>query len=187
MTARTSTMRFLRALGRALGVIKDAWTASDPERPMVPDGRGRSVSVYRLDRYTLGEDRSETLPRPVFERMKAGLLTQSQAGMRWTPLVTFLMGVYCAWNFLRSTSAATWLGFDWLQLGLALLFMWGAVVFRFRIPKVSRQTIAAAMLAERRCPSCAYDLSATDPDPDGLTTGPECGAAWKLSPKEVGA
>ncbi len=42
--------------------------------------------------------------------------------------------------------------------------------------------IVWSFLAERRCPCCAYDLSVAPADPDGCTTCPECGAAWKISP-----
>ncbi len=46
-----------------------------------------------------------------------------------------------------------------------------------------RRTIISAMLAERRCPSCAYDLTNSEADERGLTTCPECGAAW-IVPEE---
>jgi hypothetical protein len=43
--------------------------------------------------------------------------------------------------------------------------------------------IADAMLAEKRCPSCGYDLGAAAPEGDGCVVCAECGGAWRL-PRE---
>jgi hypothetical protein len=41
--------------------------------------------------------------------------------------------------------------------------------------------VAAAMLAQRRCPHCGYDLRALPAEAqDGATVCPECGCAWHL-------
>ncbi|MEQ8844349.1 MAG: hypothetical protein RIB58_05790 [Phycisphaerales bacterium] len=37
--------------------------------------------------------------------------------------------------------------------------------------------------AQGRCQACDYDLTGLTPDPDGCTTCPECGAAWRLPPE----
>lgn len=36
--------------------------------------------------------------------------------------------------------------------------------------------------AQGRCQACDYDLTSLSADPDGCTTCPECGAAWRLTP-----
>jgi hypothetical protein len=37
---------------------------------------------------------------------------------------------------------------------------------------------ASAMLRDRRCPGCDYDLSGAPSEPDGRVACPECAAAW---------
>lgn len=39
--------------------------------------------------------------------------------------------------------------------------------------------IAQDFLRLGHCPSCAYDLINVEPDADGITCCPECGAAWR--------
>lgn len=34
------------------------------------------------------------------------------------------------------------------------------------------------------CLACVYDLTGVPTDPDGCTVCPECGAAWKLAPRD---
>jgi hypothetical protein len=41
--------------------------------------------------------------------------------------------------------------------------------------------ITAALRAEGRCPSCAYDLAQLASESDGLVTCPECGARWRAA------
>ena len=36
-------------------------------------------------------------------------------------------------------------------------------------------------LAKGECPTCGYSLRRLDPEPDGCTVCPECGAAWRLT------
>ena len=48
-----------------------------------------------------------------------------------------------------------------------------------------RKQIIAVMLSEKRCASCAYDLSTAAHDERGLTTCPECGAKW-IVPEATG-
>lgn len=54
----------------------------------------------------------------------------------------------------------------------------------FLIPKVLSphvfRGIRGAALAIPRCPACATDLGNGEPEPDGCTVCPECGAAWRL-------
>ena len=38
-----------------------------------------------------------------------------------------------------------------------------------------------SMALRRLCASCAYDLSANEPEPDGCTVCPECSAAWRFA------
>ncbi|MFI4881053.1 MAG: hypothetical protein ACIAQU_00550 [Phycisphaerales bacterium JB064] len=58
-------------------------------------------------------------------------------------------------------------------LGLFLLF---------GIEKRFKPWSRAQRLDATRCRACDYTLTSLTPDPDGCTTCPECGAAWKLPP-----
>jgi hypothetical protein len=65
--------------------------------------------------------------------------------------------------------------------------------FARMFPPANELQVARALLAEHRCASCAYDLGAVEPEPDGCTVCPECGAAWRrgradaVSPVYIGA
>jgi ribosomal protein L37AE/L43A len=41
--------------------------------------------------------------------------------------------------------------------------------------------VTSRMIRAQRCPACAYPLTDIDPEADGCTPCPECGAAWKLN------
>lgn len=56
------------------------------------------------------------------------------------------------------------------------LFAWRQRTRAF--PRASELQIATAMLAEHRCPSCAYNIARVEPDADGCVVCPECAAAW---------
>ncbi len=69
---------------------------------------------------------------------------------------------------------------SWIDRGLLLVLIAGFV--GLTLHEHSRHAIrrcARALLEERRCPSCAYDLQGLAPAPDGCTVCPECGAAWR--------
>ena len=42
-------------------------------------------------------------------------------------------------------------------------------------------TLRQSMGRLARCAACGYDLSASEPEPDGCTVCPECAAAWRLA------
>lgn len=54
-------------------------------------------------------------------------------------------------------------------------------VFRY---KPMLEWLASRRLSFYQCGSCLYQLDGINPDPDGCTLCPECGAAWKLPPRE---
>lgn len=64
--------------------------------------------------------------------------------------------------------------------GLWLVSLLVGLCLKAMIDRLHAPHVRAALLAERLCPSCAYDLVNTPRDPDGLTTCPECGAAWRV-------
>lgn len=54
------------------------------------------------------------------------------------------------------------------------------ILMRSAIDRAAAPRVHAALLGERICASCAYDLSSSPRDADGLTPCPECGAAWRV-------
>ena len=63
-------------------------------------------------------------------------------------------------------------------VGVVVVALASAAPFNQINCRLFHAEIARAILKEQLCPSCAYDLSATVPHADNLTTCPECGAAW---------
>lgn len=58
----------------------------------------------------------------------------------------------------------------------AFALVWDGTAYRLRAASLVR-----AMLAEWRCPSCAYDLRHLKAHEDGCVICPECGAAWRVN------
>ena len=144
---------------------------------MLRDHRSRPVPFYRLDRYGRG---TPDFPEETFARIRAALIRTSRSGMALSArplllLVVIQLGMF-AWVVTRTAPPYV----IWAQVLIAAVFVIGAVTYRYRLPRVPRETIAAAMLAERLCASCAYDLTATEAAADGRRTCPECGAAWAI-------
>jgi hypothetical protein len=63
----------------------------------------------------------------------------------------------------------------------AFLFVWMGVFWYFHLA-VFKPWAKRHKLAIGRCRACDYTLESLTPDPDGCTTCPECGAAWRLPP-----
>lgn len=42
------------------------------------------------------------------------------------------------------------------------------------------ERVVSALRNQYRCATCAYALRGIPPDPDGCTTCPECGSAWRF-------
>ena len=169
----TNPRRILRALGHA-------WRMINPWVPMIRDHRERPVPLYRLDQRWRQPGAGTDLPLPVCAGMRALLLTHTRHGMGARPWAILILAAFYAamlWQFAGRgmPRVSAWL------MGCAVgVMVLAALTYGRRIPKAGRDAIARELLAERRCPSCAYDLSATTPAPDNLTTCPECGAAWRL-------
>ncbi len=70
------------------------------------------------------------------------------------------------------------------QIASVIVLITAAMSFvgiRFRLWSF-RAEVIDAFLRERLCPSCGYDLSGATPGASGLSTCPECSAAWRLPP-----
>jgi hypothetical protein len=92
-------------------------------------------------------------------------------------VIGIIASTVVGWAF---SNHATWL----VRFGVGVLMvvaggLAGLVLAR---PLNRRETrhVVDVYLAERLCPSCAYSIGAIPVDPDGCTTCPECGTAWRI-------
>ena len=163
-------------IGRAL---RHTWRMANPWSPMIRDMRGRPCPVFRLDRYWLHG--TADLPREEFERIRAGLMRTTHRGLGARPLILWSLAfgyvAFFVWLLSVTTVPRP------LIAAIAIVvscFVWAALTYHRRVPKAGRVLIAAALIREGRCASCAYDLRRTAADADGLVMCPECGAAWRM-------
>ncbi|MBY0260722.1 MAG: hypothetical protein K2Q20_00160, partial [Phycisphaerales bacterium] len=109
----------------------------------------------------------------------------ARAPLSWRQIAFFfpMFGVFpLVYLFVSPLLASMQRGLPFV-LQFALLLVATSLVtlpFRWLMDKQHAPRVRAALLAERICASCAYDLSRTPSEPDGLTTCPECGAAWRM-------
>lgn len=77
----------------------------------------------------------------------------------------------------------------WNAVMLAIIVMGQLFAWRRRIrvfPRgASELQIARALLAEGRCPSCAYAIGRVEPAMDGCVVCPECAGAWRLGREDA--
>ena len=136
--------------------------------------------MYRLDRFWL--QGSGDLPREQFESIRAQLLKVTTLGMGSPPKRLWLLaaGYTLFFGWLLSTTRLPW---PIIVMWGAVVggFLWAAITYSRRIPKAGRVLIAAALIRQNRCASCAYDLRNVPRDEDGLSVCPECGAAWRVT------
>ena len=69
-----------------------------------------------------------------------------------------------------------------LQAGLLtvgmVLGVW--IIVPLALGSIRLACAANALLGVRRCAACAYELRGVEPESDGCTVCPECGAGWRL-------
>lgn len=151
------------------------------------DDRGREVPTVRIRGTAIwdGRDSASDLPDEL-EEACAAAVEEFHASRHES--------LFSVWGAL---TAVLCLGFIfWLSPPKSLMELIAGVVivlgirladewFRRSRPR-SRcpfdERLLATLLAASRCPSCGYDLSKSESDPEGLTACAECGAAWKLPP-----
>lgn len=153
---------------------------------MVRDARGRITPLYRIDRTLSQAMGASALPEPVFQRIRARLLSRTRAGMGARPVVLLAGGAGYIVLFALALGH-----FGLSPVLIPMLIVIGCLLFsgwsyRYRVPKVRREAIVAALLAECRCASCAYDLEHSSVDGAGRRTCPECGACWRTGDPSPG-
>jgi hypothetical protein len=74
------------------------------------------------------------------------------------------------------------LGRFWLVSGAVIVTALGVLwaLSRRGLRAGSPEVVREAMLAEKRCPSCAYSLAGMVAAEDSCVVCPECGGAWRL-------
>lgn len=152
-------------------------------RRVITDARGAERPAFAGDT-PLGRlrDRSH-FPAEDFVRVRAALASPTWGGRHadawWMQLIQlglWIVGATVIGGLLLFSK-------HW-RFGIVggAFFVWGAwhvITGRSRLPERDAGARTEALLAVRRCPSCAYSLHG-GPESDGCTVCPECGAAWRL-------
>ncbi len=162
---------------------------------LVADDRGRSVELldpFRL--YLSGRD--DVIERSVLKTIiNAGSPGRSIA-LRFA--VWFAVALFVAmagFAFVPEYLATQSVGHSFAE-ALRSPVIWWALGYGLLVPpwqllaerRARRRHIAVAMLRQRRCPHCGYDLQGLDAEhDDNATVCPECAAAWKLDAASLAA
>lgn len=141
----------------------------------LPDGRGQAHEVYRGPGWLGGNLRDDMSPEHAAE------LRRRLQRARWpVDAILILAGATLVWWLFRRVVSGP-IGWDLVPAaGFVLVAL---AVLRQALRRLADrppQEVAAELLRLGRCPSCAFLLTSTAPQPDGCTVCPECGAAWKL-------
>ncbi|HMN40529.1 MAG TPA: hypothetical protein PKE29_06750 [Phycisphaerales bacterium] len=141
----------------------------------VRDARGRRVVLYDPRSLPASDD-------PLLRGHKHNLhaLAREQAGYRKGFFVgcAFLAVVIVGQGIVVPLRQGKT---EWFVVGVVLgLTVLVTAFMRIRSTGISRHVVAE-MLAQRHCPSCAYNLAGLDSSSDGLITCPECGSAWPMA------
>ncbi len=154
----------------------------DSRRPYI-DHRGRpaSLAVYRRSR-VLASDYGyacHRAARAIFEehsrrreRLVFGLLLSGFGMVVGMVQIGRLLALPLAW--------------DYLILLVVVAFPFAILLVHTSDALVAPGTIERETLERGLCPACWELLSGIEPDPDGATPCPECGAAWRVPPPTRG-
>ncbi len=152
-------------------------------RRVIVDARGNERAAYAGDT-PLGRLRDRPhFPREDFRRVRASLASPTWGGRHrdaWW-MVALQLGL---WFVAAAIVGGTLLFSRHWRFGVVggAFFSWGAwfvLTARTRLQERDAGVRAGALLAARRCASCAYSLGGATAS-DGCTVCPECGAAWRL-------
>lgn len=121
---------------------------------------------------------SSPLPSQVARALRADIAA-ARPHARWTWSMTILPFLLVG-NMIAMTARPGGWTTHWRMWAMMVAVVIGFVVLSGFTRFASLGEAVNPFLARRRCPSCAYDLADTPPDPDGCTTCPECGAAWRI-------
>lgn len=148
-------------------------------RPAIPDARGIRRTLHTVPGRRQPASLAD-MPPDVSRRIRDSIAAKDPtAGPSHLAegvavvLIIFWVAAMLAAGSVRRFAAP--LLFAFLLLGVIFALI---ATRRFAL----RKEIARAYLQERRCASCAYDLSGAEPAADGCSVCPECGAAWGLAP-----
>jgi hypothetical protein len=163
---------------RVAKALLHTWRMTNSWAPMTRDARGRPAPVYRVDRSVL--EQADGLSIEEFHRIRTFLISRSPHEVSGSPLASYAFAAlslfFGGWTLYHGGPVDSVLVFFAIGAVVALIGL------THRLPRADRETVVEALLSERRCASCVYDLSTISPEPDGCRVCPECGAAWKLPP-----
>jgi hypothetical protein len=129
------------------------------------------------------------IPRDRYWRMATAIrATQLFHGFRLPPRMYLMIFTPTIISFFPIVIGFATHGFlsPWFWVFLlgwmALAIPMSAILMSHLVPPDLRRISAQIVVAKGCCASCGYVIESLPPDPDGCTTCPECGAAWKLPP-----
>ncbi len=153
-------------------------------RRVITDARGNERPAYAGDT-PLGRLRDRPhFPAEDFARVRASLASPTWGGRHadawWMQMIQ--LGL---WFLAAAIVGGLLLVSRHWRFGVVggAFFAWGAwhvLTGRSRLQEHDVGARTEALLAVRRCASCAYLLGG-EPEADGCTVCPECGAAWRLA------
>jgi hypothetical protein len=155
----------------------------------ISDDRGREVCLLPPPRFKHSDAKPVWNPKYIGAHWghRTDFELQTQGGMLYGAAtgICLILTIKLA-GFLMQGIKFT--GKDWVVPFVAGMICWPMFPFFIRNARSrSRDKLRAAYLRACRCPSCDYDLSGQQKEPDGCSMCSECGAAWRMAspPAEV--
>lgn len=139
------------------------------------------------------DDRSASLPlrgRPFYHWKKQRIYlkkTESDAAfgvLRFCFAFALLcMAMFAGITIMDRLGVSHW----WFSL-VGILLAHLSIAVHYVLPgRRYAHALMSDRLVKQHCGACDFDLSGQTSNPDGCTLCPECGAAWKLPPREDSA
>lgn len=152
-------------------------------RPLVADARGNWVPLISVEAALSGGYKAAggVAPDQVKHAVVAGMgkkLLWKFVGTFALQAVMFCLAAFILRGFLLSKFTKSW---DWVFPATMMLM---AVVQVYQmwleVRKARAVHIAEVVTAAGYCPTCAYDITGVQHQPDGCRACPECGSAWRI-------
>ena len=150
-------------------------------RPKLVDDRGARVSIATLrDARRIGVE-PEKLPKPAEDDpalYRFSAMRYFSLGTILWIIVLFPTYRFLDWFFSDVLGIYTWIAF--VMIVIIMVPFWQVVTY-FE-DRALAKGLRRLFRYHAHCPSCLYGIRDIEPDPDGCTICPECGAAWRLPP-----
>lgn len=139
----------------------------------IRDHRGKRLPMFSLSSH--GARHAGDFSAAEFEKLRNRLGDSASLDFLvngWVLFATVLVaGAGMSFRIVQGRNAG-WSVAAFVAVALA------AFLARRMVPAANSRTLIAAMLEQRRCPSCAFPLDQVQQAPDRCVTCSECGGAW---------